>query len=145
MKRYCLSAKTFTGEAELIYDDAGALLKIDFSNTSTTVEQRYHIKINVPMTLTHLEEGGHNLSKSISIIAKDIEISFEMFWKEYPYKRNRHLVEGYWPMMNKTDQVTAYLAAIEYGKYCTRNKWYNAKIADLWLKKKEFLNDWKNL
>ena len=146
MRRFIITSAKFFGEAELIYNIDGLLNMINLSNTDMTAEQVNVIKRDCPLTITHLLAGGHNLPKQLTILEKEFDVTFEMFWKAYPYKRNRHLAEAYWPRMNKTDQVLAWQAAIEYSLYAIKNKdWYNPKIADLWLKKKEFLNDWKKL
>lgn len=76
----------------------------------------------------------------------DFEVTFQDFIREYPYKRNTHLAESYWPRLTSSEQYQAFCAAIDYRKYCERNKgWYNPKIAETWLKKAEFKNKWRDL
>ena len=80
-----------------------------------------------------------------TVIEADFEISLEDFKREYPYSRNYHLLTDRWKKLTKTEQVEAYYAAIEYRKYCKRTMWYNPMIADTWLSKKEFKNDWRKM
>lgn len=144
MKRFLVSSPAFTGDAELFYDDSGRLVRIDVMNTNMAASVVQLFKAKVPANLLELEEAF--AGSKATIVAAEFEISLADFEREYPYKRNMHLLPAIWAKMDKTAQVTAYYAAIEYRKYCDRNKaWYNAKIAAAWLKNREYLNDWKKM
>lgn len=143
MKRFLISSPSFTGDAEIFFDSDGRFIKLDVMHTNLTGELLEKFKAKVPVNVLQLEEA---FNKNITIVAADIVITSEDFMREYPYKRNTHLVHAYWPKMPASDQVKAYYAAIDYRKYCEKNKgWYNPKIPAAWLKDKEYLNDWKKM
>ena len=142
MRRFLLTNSKFKGQVELVYNIDGHIQRIDLSETDMTVEQRYGAVCKVPLTIHHLENKV-GLHESTIVVEAEFEVSFEEFWREYPYKRNRHLAEAYWQKMDKTSQVLAWIAAKAYRKYCEKNsKWYNPQIAETWLKKKEYQNQW---
>jgi hypothetical protein len=145
MRLYLISnARKFKGAVHVVYDVDGRLLKVDFSATDLDA-----LKVEQMLKLISGAESavGVNFKNADTIIVQgDFELTFEDFMREYIYKRNTHLAREYWPKMKKEDQVQAYVAATAYRKYCEREKgWYKPMIADTWLKKKEYLNDWKNL
>jgi hypothetical protein len=144
MKRFLISSPAFTGDAEIFYDETGRLVRIDVMNTNITPAVMQLFKAKVPTAEPELEQAFAG-SKAI-IVQAEFEISLEDFKREYPYQRNMHLLPALWAKMDKTAQVTSYYAAVEYRKYCERNKnWYNPKIAAAWLKNKEYINDWKKM
>jgi hypothetical protein len=145
MRLYLISnAKKFKGAVHAVYDFDGKLLRVDFAATDLDA-----LRTEQMLKLISGAEGmvGINFKNADTVIVQgDFECTFEDFMREYPYKRNTHLAREYWPKMKKEEQVQAYVAATAYRKYCEREQsWYKAKIADTWLKKKEYLNDWKNL
>lgn len=140
MRRFLITSTKFTGTAEVIYNE-GRLTGIDMRSTEMADATIADFKRAIPVRIENLQQA---FGAGSVIVESDYELTFEEFMHQYPYKRNTHLAREYWPKMNKADQVKAYFAAIEYRKYCERNKWYNAKICETWLKKKEWLNDWKN-
>lgn len=144
MRRFQLSSPNIDGYVLLTYKQDGMLGAIDFANANINRAITKSVKQFIPDHVSDMSTAFNGTTATI--IETDFEVSFEDFWREYPYKRNKHLAEAYWPKMPKGDQVAAWQAATAYRKYADRNeKWYNPKIADMWLKKKEFLNDWKKL
>lgn len=144
MRRFLITSTKFSGTAELDYNAEGWLAVINMTDTNMQPEIRLAFIRNVPLTITHLECGGHGL-KSCTIVEKDITVTLEDFIQEYPYKRNMHLLPDRWKKLTKSEQVIAVSAASDYRKYLQRNTWCSPRIADAWLKNKEFLNDWKKL
>lgn len=143
MRRFLITSPSYTGEAEIVYNQFGLLVRIDCTRCHMMPKTMQAFKEKIPALIEELEPMFKGTT--ITVVEVEFEATFEMFWKEYPYKRNRHLAESYWPKMNKTDQVTALLAATAYARYCKKNSWYNPKIADTWLKQKEYLNEWNKL
>lgn len=143
MRRFLITSPSITGEAELVYNEFGILVKIDCTGCKMIAATMQAFKAKIATRVDELQASL--IGTTATCVEVEFEATFEMFWKEYPYKRNRHLAEAYWPKMNKTDQVTALMAASAYAKYCKKNGWYNAKIADTWLKTKEYLNEWNKL
>jgi hypothetical protein len=141
MKQFIIKSPKVEGEVRVMYNE-GQLQKIDFSGAKLQVFEIENFKRKVPALQDHLN-GSFN--EQTTIVETDFEISLEDFKREYPYKRNTHLLPDLWNKMSSADKVLAYYAAIEYRRYCERNDWYNPKIAATWLTKKEYLNDWKTM
>lgn len=145
MKLYLISnVKKFKGSVNIVYDRDGRLAKIDFTNTdlnTVSIEQMLKLFSGVESNI------AANFKNADTIIVEgEFDVSFDDFMREYPYKRNTHLAKDYWLKMKKDDQIHAFVAASAYRKYCEKEQsWYKPKIAETWLRKKEYLNDWKNL
>jgi hypothetical protein len=145
MRRFLIKSNRFDGTAELNYNDSETLCLIDCTKTNMNAETVYAFKKAVPVTIAILLENKA-FAAGTHIIESDFEISQSDFEREYPYSRNYHLLDDLWPKIKKADQVKAYFSAIEYRKYCDRNKdWYKPRIAEAWLKKREYLNDWRKM
>lgn len=142
MRRYLVTSAKFPGTIEVWYSEL--LLKLDLSKATLNAEDIRRFKAALPAAHEAFLQGEW-CGKETVIVEAEFEATFEMFWHDYPNKRNRHLAEAHWPLMQKTEQVLAYIAVSQYRKYCERNKWYNAQIGHTWLKKKEYLNDWSKL
>ena len=143
MKLYLISnARKFKGAVNVIYNIDGKLARVDFTSTDLDASS-----VEVMLKLISGNEasvGMHFKNADTVIIEGDFQVSFDDFMREYPYKRNTHLARAHWPKMTKNEQIQAYIAATDYRKYCEReHAWYKPKIADAWLKKQEFLNEWK--
>lgn len=145
MKLYLISnAKKFTGAVHVVYDMTGKLVKVDFSNSNLDAKGIGGMLKAVSSLEEFVKEGFQ--SADTIIVQGDFEVSFEDFMREYPYKRNTHKARELWPKLKREEQVQAFIASTDYRKYCEReNKWYKPKIAEAWLRGKEFLNDWKTL
>lgn len=145
MKRFKITNHTFKGHIDVIYDFSGILCRIDWTkSTGLTPALIKAYKDRIPIKSENAYAAFEGTGVQVDEV--DFEVSFQDFIREYPYKRNTHLAEAYWPRLTSAEQYQAFCAAIEYRKYCERNKsWYNPKIAETWLKKAEFKNDWRNL
>ncbi|MEQ1678420.1 MAG: hypothetical protein ABL876_17125 [Chitinophagaceae bacterium] len=143
MRRFLITSPAYTGEAEIIYDETGRLIRMDVMKTNMNAELVNRFKAKVAAQVDALADSFKD-TKAV-IIESDFEVSLDDFKREYPYSRNYHLLPKRWEKMSKTDQVEAYFAAIEYRKYCKRNDWVNPKIADGWLANKEYKNDWRKM
>lgn len=144
MKRFLLSSPNVKGNIEVLYDQKQLLFRLDFKSVILTREQLKFVKNRVPV----MEENIYEAFKETSLHVNEVpfEVTFEDFKREYPYKRNTHLAAVYWPRLSSSQQYQALVGAIEYRGYCERNKkWYNPQIPETWLKKQEFLNDWKSM
>ena len=142
MNRILITHPTYTGEAEAVYDGTGRLLRFDLSNTNMIPAVIRKFKDVVPPHFDEVETAFK--STKATVVIAEFDITLEDFKREYPYSRNYHLLDDLWPRMKKTDQVLAYYSAIEYRKYCNREKkWYKPRIAATWINSREYLNDWK--
>ena len=144
MRRFLITSEKVTGEIEVWYNFDGMLCRIDMVSASVDYRQIQYLLQNISPDLEQFK--GMLSASSLQIKEVQFELTLDDFKREYPYSRNYHLLDKRWPMLTKRDQVKAFFAAIDYRKYCERNKtWYNPKIADTWLSKKEYLNDWKKM
>ena len=143
MKKFFISSASFTGDIEVVYDADGRLAWFNVMNTNLSPEQVKGFKDKLPVCV---DDIGSCFKEGITIMPGEIDFTADDIIREYGYKRNTHLVYPIVAKMGQTDRVLAYLAAIEYRKYCEREKkWYKPKILASWLKDKEYLNDWKKM
>ncbi|MDP1812360.1 MAG: hypothetical protein Q8K66_13240 [Sediminibacterium sp.] len=144
MRRFVITSSKFKGQVEALYNLKQLLFRVDFNAAELTKEGIAYIKHRIPVH----EENIYDAFKEtgITAIEADFEVSFDDFKREYPYKRNTHLAEAYWPRLTSSQQYQAFIAAIDYRAHCAKNKsWYKPMIAETWLKKEEYRNDWKNM
>ncbi len=145
MQRFLITSPTFKGHIEALYDSNGRIFRMDFGKASDlSDEQLRGYKIRIPVIYDHMEEAFKDTK--VKWEAADMEVTFQDFMREYPYKRNTHLAEAYWPTMTSSQQYQAFVAAITYRKYCERKKgWYTPMIPVKWLKTGEYKNNWSEL
>lgn len=143
MRRFVFTSSGFKGSVESMYNSNGRLIKIDFSAAILTDKAVSWFKQRMPVIIDNIEAAFEGTNCTVK--EEDIQVSFEDFWRVYPHKRNRHLAEAYWPKMTTNQQYRAFVSATEYRQYLERNKWLSPKIADTWLKQKEYMNDFKTL
>ncbi len=143
MHRFQLTSDKFSGTAEVWYHDNGLLARIELTTASMDWKQIKYLLQNTAPDISIFE--GSLTGSGLTIRKVPFVITVEDFIREYPYKRNTHLVAEYWPRMQPEDQQRAFFAAMEYRDYLQRNQWCKPKIAHTWLKTREYLNDWKKL
>lgn len=144
MNLYKITNPKFTGEIEVLYNDL-QLLKFDVQNANIDKEVLAAFKRSIPATLAAFLEGSW-CGSDTTVVQGTFEVTLDDFTREYPYKRNTHLLPPIWQKMPTIDKIQAVAAAKAYRKYCGKNEsWYTPKIAAAWLKNKEYLNDWSKL
>lgn len=145
MKRFLLTAKskTFNGTAEVWYNDSGMLARLDLIAADMNWKQVKYLLQNTPPDIASLKPLLSSIG--LEITEYPFEITVDDFLKEYPYKRNTHLVRELWPRLTRDVQERAYFAAMEYADYLRRNDWCKPQIPNTWLTKKQYLNNWKTL
>ncbi len=145
MRRFQLIIPTQKAKVDLLYNTDGSLRRIDF--TSMVLEPnklRWFIN-RIATDIEFIKQGFEGYP--VTVTEAELDITFEDFIREYPYKRNTHLAAKFWPNMTSAQQLQAYYAAIDYRKHLEKpvNNWKNPKIANAWLKDKEYLNNWNEL
>lgn len=143
MKRFTLTSPNIKGHIELIYNNNGILQRIDFAGATLDPKQTHNYKLRISVQAGNLYEAFKETG--VIVEEKEFEVTFQDFRREYPYKRNTHLAEAHWPKMTSGNQYKAFVAAIEYRKYCERNEWYKPMIPDKWLKTEQYKNNWREL
>lgn len=144
MKRYIITAPNFKGYVEIWYNFDGLLCFVNLNYCVLSIEQIRYLFMNLSPrleTVTAIQTGT-----ALRVKEEPFEITLDDFKREYPYSRNFHLLDSFWPSMSKKHQALAYFAAIQYRNYCKANEsWYKPKIAYSWLYKREYLNDWRKM
>ena len=144
MRKFIITSEKFKGEAELWYGFDGLLCRFDLMSCEMDYKQVDYLRENIAVDVTLLAQCFN--SKTLQIKEYPLVFTVEDFKKEYPYSRNMHLLPPRWAKMPQKDTVLAVFRAKDYADYCKRNaKWYKPMIADTWLSKREFINDWKKL
>jgi hypothetical protein len=143
MKRFYISSAKFTGTAEIWYNQEGLLCFINLNDCLMDYRQIKYLIQNISPAY----ETAKGLAAGTELVMQEnsFEITLEDFKREYPYSRNYHLLDSRWAKLNKKEQVTAYFSAIQYRNFLKRNTWQNPMIADTWLSKKQYLNDWRKI
>jgi hypothetical protein len=143
MQLFKITNPKYTGEIEVLYTN-GTLLKFDFANAQITNDTKAAFKTKVPVTLEAFMQGSW-CGKDTVVVAANYEVTLDDFKKEYPYKRNTHLLQPIWDKMQMSHKIQAVQEATKYSKYCKKNDWYKPMIAASWLNNKEYLNDWNKM
>jgi hypothetical protein len=144
MRRFIITSERIVSEIEVWYNFDGMLCRIDLVNTNLDYKKTQYLLQNLSPDV----EQFKGMLSGASLVIKEVPFALTLddFKREYPYSRNFHLLATRWSTLNAKEHVRAYFAAIDYRHYCERNNtWYKPKIADSWLAKKEFLNNWKTM
>ena len=119
------------------------LMLIDMQQVKLNKQQVEFIVRKVPAVFnadTFQQELG---TDKLEAIAADLEVTFEMFWKEYPNKINRKRALSVWDKLSKSNQVLAYIGLYKYKKYAEKNsKWYNVSMPETYLKDEYWTNEY---
>lgn len=143
MRKFVITSKRFKGKVEALYNLDTKLVRIEFGAVELNDDGINWLKHRIPASQEELHDRFKETG--IDVTEEDIEVTFEEFWREYPYKRNRHIASDQWLKLTTREQYAAFIGAIEYRKFLERKQWQNPMIADAWLKKAQYRNDWKNL
>jgi hypothetical protein len=146
MQQYVITNnERYSGDAVVVYNAQGQLIKIDTSATNMDAATLQAFKAIVPVRVQELE-AGTGFTAATKIIAQDYEVSFEDFWKKYPLKRNRYKAEECWRRMSKGEQIEAYINIDEYTKWAKKQfEGYQPMLADRYLRSKEYKTNWKKV
>ncbi len=144
MKRFLITSPMFPGTAEIWYNFEGLLCYVDLNDCAMNWSQVKYLWQNI--SFDYESAKALATGTQLQMVESPFEITLEEFKLHYPYSRNYHLLDPYWPTLGKKIQAQAFFAAKQYRRYCERNeKWYKPKIAYSWLQKKEYLNDWRKM
>lgn len=118
MKRYLITHPRFNGEVEVIYQE-GRLIHVSFVGCNMSIEDMNTFVKYINADETKLADG---FGKATSIVAADVEITFDMFWKSYQKKINRARCMLLWDKMNTMQRAQAYTGIRAYNKYLLKEK-----------------------
>lgn len=145
MRKFIITnTSKFDGYAELIYNEKETLICIDMRNAQMDEMTVNHFKSAAPVTIKRLL-SNNSFGQQTQVVEDGYEVTFEMFWKDYPLHRNRYKAEKLWQKLSPANQVTAFYSLHGYKKYLSKNQWQTPMIADRYLRDKEYETDWVNL
>lgn len=139
MKRFLITSPKFTGQAELLYTDAGVLCKIDCTDTNMG-EAIFQFKTQVP---TQMDKLKYSFSTLTTIVEAEFEVSFDMFWKKYNKKINKSRCILLWGKLNKVQQVQAFFGVDGYDKYLKNEGWRSKADPETYLRNGYWENEYR--
>lgn len=142
MRIFILTSTNYQGEAELHYNQQEVLCRIDVANTNMIPAQVNAFKCHVPLTVSQLE-SGMGIPTTVTIVEKDYEVSFELFWTAYNNKVNKARCIPVWNKLSKAQQVAAWFGVKKYEAYLQRTNWRNKADPEKYLKDRYWENEWK--
>jgi hypothetical protein len=143
MRRFLVTSPKFNGIVEIFYNEKGTLCKVDLTQAEMELQTIIHFLGKVSPSISTMTKW---FSNETAIVEAAYEVSFEMFYKDYPLHRNRYKVEKIWDKMNKAEQVKAFHSLHAYKKYLTNNSHYlKPMIADRYLRDREYETEWNKI
>lgn len=139
MRRFLITSTKYTGQAEVIYNAADVLCKIDCSDTDMNATTIRHFKAAVGAEIASIGQ----LLPNCVIVEAAYEITFDMFWKKYNKKINRARCIPLWDKMNKTMQVLAFFGIEPYDKYLKATGFRGKADAETYLRNKYWENEYR--
>jgi len=138
LKRFLITSNKFAGQAELIYDDTRVIhISLIDTDMDAATAQSFVRCVSGSADTVAERFGG-----STKIVAADVEVSFEMFWKSYAKKINKGRCILLWGKMNKAAQVAAYVGIRKYNKFLFENKWRSKADPEKYLKDMYWENEY---
>lgn len=144
MRKFIITSLEFEGNISLTYNDRETIVEINLINAIISKIRLQRFFEHLPKTINDLPFYSQR-SINDTIVEVDFVITFEMFWKEYPFHRNMFRVQKVWDKMSKTDQVKAYYNVKDYSWYLDKYDWCSPMIGDRYLRERQFETDWKKL
>lgn len=146
MRRFLVTGVKFTGEAELLYNEQGAIEAVNLRNTNLNATQRATIIQGVPATVAGLAQAWQS---KLTIIEAAVEETFEMFWHDFNNKRNRLDAEKLWNRLTVTDKVLCRLRIKPYFAYLKRQNMGGFALKqmypDTWVRGRHWVDEWETL
>ena len=140
MRRFNLTSSKFDGEVELIYGADETISVIDMSKAKMDGETKRQFKNAVAADVKSI---GEKFTKETTIVEKDFEVTFEMFWTKYDHKINRKRCEQLWAKMSKAEQVKAYYGIDAYNEFLRKTEWRKKADPEKYLRSQYWENEWK--
>ena len=114
MRRFLITSPNYTGQAEIIFNDAGILCRLCVTDTNMSMAMVAGFKNRL---CAHVDQIAETFAGTSAIVVEaDFEVSFEMFWKKYNKKINKSRCILLWGKLNKSLQVLAYMGVPAYDK-----------------------------
>ena len=143
MKKLILTSPLFSGEVELLYGVDSKLVLIDMRNAELTEKQVKYMKDLTPIIFDKDTFKESFKSDSLTVVEENFEVTFDMWYKDYPYKRNRDRCDKLWSKMSKADRLRAYAGNKAYKRFLAKRPWQTTLDPENYLKNREWLNEYK--
>lgn len=105
MKRFIFSSPKFNGSAVFEFNLQGLLCLMKIEG-SISEEQHRWILDNAPIRIEKLTT--YKTIKGAQLLEEKVEITFEMFYEKYGYKRDKKKAITCWNRMKEADRIAAY-------------------------------------
>ncbi len=142
MKRFIVTSPSWTGEAEIVYNEVGKLVRLSFENCTIPEHDRvvHNFKMITPVSMDKLQEAF--APTTATVVEADFEVNFDMFWKAYNHKINKLRAVAIWGKLSKTDQVKAYYGIAIYDKFLKKESWRKKADPETYLRNKMYDNEY---
>ena len=141
MRRFLLAAPGYTGDAELIYNETGKLIRIDISKTNMAAGVMEEFKQRAPVNVADLDKAFEGVKLTMQEVG--FEISFEQFWKKYDKKINKVRCVALWNKLSAGDRLKAYLGIDKYNAYLRKEGWRTKLDPENYLRNRAWENEYK--
>ena len=143
MKKFIVTSSGWIGEAEILYNDKGHLVKISFENCTIPNHRTVVLKFKeiTPVLMGDLQDAFSKTSATV--VEAEFEVTFDMFWQAYNHKINKARTLPLWNKLSKTDQVKAYYGIAPYDKYLKKESWMGKQLPENYIRNKSWENEYK--
>lgn len=152
MRKYLITHINYPGEfIEVVYSKEGRIMNMSFKEMPNLgLAQLNYLQRNIPTILEDDEKQMADLigatKGKIEITAADFNVSFEVFWDLYGYKRHKKDAEKLYNRLSYADKVTCLMSIKPYHAYRKRKgAWMEQMLPDTYISKREFETDWKTI
>lgn len=146
MRRFLVTGQKYSGEAEVLYNEQGAVEQVSMRGTSLSAAQRQKLLQGVPATLDGLAGAWEG---KLTIVEADIEETFEMYWHDFNNKRNRVDALKLWNRLCLTDKVLCRVRIKPYLAYIKRQHIAGFAIKqmypDTWIRGRHWEDEWEKV
>lgn len=134
MREYVFTSREFDGFMKFGYDAEGVLVKFE-NNAILTTKQLVFLSMAFPFDINDLPKivGKGKLEDCT-------DLSFERFWDEYAYKKDRLESEAQWRKMSDDEKAKA-ISGIKRYKFFCKTKGYDIIYPSRYLKKRRYMDE----
>lgn len=143
MRRFLITSPKFEGTAEVFFNTAEILCRIDCLSTNMDAETIRAFKKAIPATIQELITGS-NFDRSTTIVEAGYRMTFEEFWKKYNKKINKARCIPIYDKLNDADTVLCCNGIDQYDKFLAKVRVRQKLDPENWLKQRAWENDWRN-
>lgn len=140
MRRFLITSPAFTGEAELLYNEFGVLVKIDCTRCHMMAAIMKAFKARIATDITELQASLADTKATI--VEAEFVVTFDMFWQAYGHKINKKRCEPLWERMSKGKQVKALMGITAYHKFLKKEGWRTKADPENYLKNEMYDNEY---